>query len=181
MVGGACRVLSLVAVLIVIIVICDGKMAKSRFTNIMCKSYNKTFGEFETCRLNVLGRGVIGVQLHLKLYIVPINTVSSNLSVLRRYNGFKPFMYNTTLDFCKFAKQSKKLSFEKLVLDAIATKSNLNHTCPYTHDIIVNNLVFNDNFLQSLPLPQGEYKIQMLFGSDNIWRVQVDIVILREE
>ncbi|XP_051861207.1 uncharacterized protein LOC117570380, partial [Drosophila albomicans] len=86
-----------------------------------------------------------------------------------------------TLDFCKFAKQSKKLSFEKLVFDAIATKSNLNHTCPYTHDIIVNNLVFNDNFLQSLPLPQGEYMIQMLFGSDNIWRVQVDIVILIEE
>ncbi|KAH8370586.1 hypothetical protein KR093_004265 [Drosophila rubida] len=156
-------------------------MSKSRFTNIVCESFNKTFGEFKTCRLNVLGRGVIGVQLHLKLFIVPIHTVSSNLGVMRRYNGFRPFMYNTTIDFCKFAKQSKKMSLEKLVFDAIATRSNLNHTCPYTHDIIVDNLVFHDRFLQTLPLPQGEYKIQMLFGSENIWRVQVDIFILREE
>jgi len=41
-------------------------------------------------------------------------------------------MTNTTLDFCKFmAKTKAKLSFEKIFFDAMATKSNVNHSCPF--------------------------------------------------
>ncbi|KAH8396621.1 hypothetical protein KR215_001569, partial [Drosophila sulfurigaster] len=201
---GARRYLMLLAVLVAILVLSDGKKSKSRFSNIKCETFNKTFAEFETCKLKLLGRGIIGTQVHLKLYILPIDTVSANLSIWRRYNSFQPFLHNSTIDFCKFVKQTKKLSFERLVLDAISSRSNLNHSCPYTvrllnfiivtyiifylclhlkfqHDIIVDNLVFSDTFLQTLPLPQGEYKIQMLFGTENIWRIRVDIFILRDE
>ncbi|XP_062127645.1 uncharacterized protein LOC133840008 [Drosophila sulfurigaster albostrigata] len=178
---GARRYLMLLGVLVAILVLSDGKKSKSRFSNIKCETFNKTFAEFETCKLKLLGRGIIGTQVHLKLYILPIDTVSANLSIWRRYNSFQPFLHNSTIDFCKFVKQTKKLSFERLVLDAISSRSNLNHSCPYTHDIIVDNLVFSDTFLQTLPLPQGEYKIQMLFGTENIWRIRVDIFILRDE
>ncbi|XP_034477233.1 uncharacterized protein LOC117783797 [Drosophila innubila] len=171
----------LVLLIIVLLAIGNGKKSGSRFTNLKCESYNISFAKFETCKLNVLGRGVIGSNIHLNLFQVPIHSVSINWSFWRRYSGYKPFLYNSTLDFCKFVKQPKKKSFEKLVLDAITSRSNLNHTCPYDHDIIVDNLVFNDKFLQTLPLPQGDYKIQLRFASDNIWRLQVDIFLLRDE
>ncbi|KAH8371630.1 hypothetical protein KR093_008327, partial [Drosophila rubida] len=175
------RYFIVLAVFAILLTMGDSKKSSSRFTNIKCETYNKTFGDFQTCKLKLLGRGVIGAQVHLKLYILPIDSVSANLSFWRRYNTFQPFMYNSTIDFCKFAKRSKKPSFERLVFDAISSRSNLNHTCPYTHDIIVDNLVFTDTFLQTLPLPQGEYKIKMLFGTENIWRVRVDIFISRDE
>ncbi|KAH8261686.1 hypothetical protein KR044_013457 [Drosophila immigrans] len=171
----------LLAIFAIFVVNGDGKKSTSRFTNIKCETFNKTFAEFTTCKLKLLGRGVIGTQVHLKLHVLPIDSVSINLSFWRRYNSFQPFLHNSSIDFCKFVKQSKKLSFERLVLDAISSRSNLNHSCPYAHDIIVDNLVFSDTFLQRLPLPAGEYKIQMLFGTENIWRIQVDIFILRDE
>lgn len=50
----------------------------------------------------------------------------------RKYNGFRPFMFNRTFDFCEFMlRKTNNLSFEKIILDIAFDKSNLNHTCPY--------------------------------------------------
>ncbi|KAH8307725.1 hypothetical protein KR044_011317, partial [Drosophila immigrans] len=193
------RFLSLTAVFVTILLIADGKMSKSRFTNIKCESFNKTFADFETCRLNVLGRGVIGVQAHLKVFILPVETVSINWSMWRRYSGYKPFLYNASCDFCQLLAHPYSISFQSLVLNAIKTKANLNHNCPirvsilfvhmstgqimykFQHDIIVSNLIFNNDFLQTLPLPQGDYKVQLRFGTRKIWKFQVEAFLLFEE
>lgn len=45
----------------------------------------------------------------------------------------------------------------------------------------MENLVFTDAFLKTLPLPQGDYKIELKFASDGIWQLRVDIFIQRYE
>lgn len=55
-----------------------------------------------------------------------------NLSLWRKYSGFRPFMFNSTMDFCNFmAKKNAKMSFESIFFDALRQGSNVNHSCPY--------------------------------------------------
>nr|XP_017105775.2 uncharacterized protein LOC108131415 [Drosophila bipectinata] len=159
----------------------EGRQSKSRFTNIQCISYNDSYCLIEKCKLNLLGRGRVGAQFYLKMLILPADNVWINWSIFRRYNGYQPFLYNISTDFCQLMKNVNKLSFESLVINAIMTKSNLNHTCPYNHDIILDNLEFSDDFLKKLPLPQGDYKIQLRFATYRVWRVQVTIFFVRDE
>ncbi|KAH8234124.1 hypothetical protein KR038_002166 [Drosophila bunnanda] len=159
----------------------DGRGSKSRFTNMECISYNESFAVFTKCKLNLLGRGRTGAQMYLKLFQLPVKNCWINWSIYRRYNGFRPFLYNVSTNFCQLLENSNVLSFQGLVINAIMTRSNLNHTCPYTHDIILDNLEFKDDFLKNLPLPQGNYKVELRFATDKIWRVQVSVFFEREE
>jgi len=55
-----------------------------------------------------------------------------NLSLFRKFNGFRPFMFNTTYDFCKFmAKNKMEISFKRVIANIFIEHSNVNHTCPY--------------------------------------------------
>ncbi|KAH8401810.1 hypothetical protein KR009_008045 [Drosophila setifemur] len=155
--------------------------SKSRFTNIQCQSYNDTYCVFTKCKLNLIGRGRIAANMYLKLLKVPIDNVWINWGIYRRYNGYHPFMYNISTDFCEMMKDSNRLSFAGLIIGAIKTRSNLNHTCPYDHDIILDNLEYTDDFLKSLPLPQGEYKIQLRFATYKVWRVQVNVFFVKDD
>ncbi|EDW61811.1 uncharacterized protein [Drosophila virilis] len=158
-----------------------GRKSKSRFTNLKCESYDRSFSIFKKCKLNVLGRGVVAVDININLLKLPIYNVHINWSIWRRYNTYQPFLHNASCDFCHLLSHPNKIAFESLVLKAIQTRANINHTCPYNHDVIVDNLVFTDAFLQSLPLPQGDYKIQLRFATDKTWRLMVEVFILRDE
>ncbi|EDW09288.2 uncharacterized protein Dmoj_GI20431 [Drosophila mojavensis] len=190
---------------------CKPWKSKSRLTNLKCTSYDESFAKFEKCKLNVLGRGIIAGEIYISLLKLPINNVHVsfqikimfriclraflykdmaeikisriiNWSIWRRYNTYQPFLHNSSCNLCELIKNlEKKITFESLVLKAIQSHSNLNHTCPYNHDIIVDNLVFTDEMLQSLPLPQGEYKIQLRFMVAKKWKLMVEAFILRDE
>ncbi|XP_032585391.2 uncharacterized protein LOC6579457 [Drosophila mojavensis] len=161
---------------------CKPWKSKSRLTNLKCTSYDESFAKFEKCKLNVLGRGIIAGEIYISLLKLPINNVHINWSIWRRYNTYQPFLHNSSCNLCELLKNlEKKITFESLVLKAIQSHSNLNHTCPYNHDIIVDNLVFTDEMLQSLPLPQGEYKIQLRFMVAKKWKLMVEAFILRDE
>ncbi|XP_023179593.2 uncharacterized protein LOC111605350 [Drosophila hydei] len=171
----------LIAVLSLVLASVDCRKSKSRFTNVKCTSYDESFSKFRKCKLNVLGRGIIAADVFISLFKLPINNVHINWSIWRRYNTYQPFLHNISCNLCNLFTNMKKIAFESLVLKAIQSSSNLNHTCPYNHDIIVDNLVFTDEMLQSLPLPQGDYKIQLRFMNDKKWRLMVEVFILRDE
>ncbi|XP_023179640.2 uncharacterized protein LOC111605384 [Drosophila hydei] len=157
------------------------KKSRSRFTNLKCNSSDPEFARFDKCKLNVIGRGIVAVDILIVMLKVPIDNVFINWSIWRRYNSFQPFLYNASCDFCQLLARPHRIAFESLVLAAIQTRSNVNHTCPYNHNVIVDNLVFNDAFLKTLPLPQGEYKIQLRFATNKVWKLTVEVFILREE
>ncbi|KAH8406786.1 hypothetical protein KR222_002587, partial [Zaprionus bogoriensis] len=78
-------------------------------------------------------------------------------------------------------RNNTNLSFEKIIYDILKEGSNINHTCPYDNDVILKNLVFKEEYLRVLPLPTGEYKIQIIIGTDNTWVTNVKMFIYRKE
>ncbi|EDW69628.2 uncharacterized protein Dvir_GJ12014 [Drosophila virilis] len=148
----------------------------TRFTNIECKMLVPAYATYQQCDLKILGRGVVGLNVHAKLNQGPFNNAKVNLSFWRKYSGYRPYIFNTTFDFCKFMeKTSRKLSFEKIFLDALIENSNINHTCPYKDALIVNNLVFKSEFVRFLPLPTGQYKIQLMAATNKEWKTVVSL------
>lgn len=140
--------------LTLLLLVIEGHAAgRSRFTNIQCDILDIGYITYPKCHLKMLGRGVVGLNIHLKLLQPPVTTVKVikcifiwvykfikfihfqlqiNLSLWRKFNGFRPFMFNKTFDYCRFAaKKNPKLSFESIVFSAITEKSNANHSCPY--------------------------------------------------
>ncbi|XP_067648096.1 uncharacterized protein [Eurosta solidaginis] len=145
----------------------------TKLTNIECKSLDKSFSDFKTCRLHVPKRGVIALDVHVELLQVPVNNVTVNLSFWKKVNGFRPFLYNITTDFCGFMAKKKRFPFLKIFWEILKNKSNANHTCPYVHDIIVKNLVLSDQMFNRLPAPPGEYMFKLIVGAYNEWKAEV--------
>ncbi|KAH8372045.1 hypothetical protein KR093_009820 [Drosophila rubida] len=168
----------------------------SRFTNIRCEVIEPTFVAFDQCELKMLGRGIVGLNLRAQLLKDSFTKAKVNLCLYRKFSGYRPFIFNVTFDFCKLvAKSNDNLSFQKIYFDAVASKSNLNHSCPFEvcckneesiaslsfpfqREIIVQNFVFKDEFLKYLPLPTGEYQVQLTAGVDNEWKGKVSVHIL---
>nr|XP_016935418.2 uncharacterized protein LOC108013925 [Drosophila suzukii] len=159
---------------IIIWFLCDSE-ALFKFTNIKCICYEKSFCELKRCELKVLGRGVVGLFLHAQANQLPINTSSCVLTLFRRFNGYKPFLYNVTVDICSFLKNRKRHPFFNLVYDGIRNFSNINHTCPFNHDIIVHRMVLNDNMMVKVPVPNGFYKLKFNMKTDGVWRGEVEV------
>ncbi|XP_017864618.1 PREDICTED: uncharacterized protein LOC108614911 [Drosophila arizonae] len=137
------------SIAIVLLMLASVNSRRSRFTNLKCSSFDPEFAKFEKCKLKVIGRGVVSANVFILMLKLPIDNIFINWSGWRRYNSFQPFLYNSTCDFCNLLAARNKVSFEYMVLAAIQSRSNVNHTCPYNHNIIVDNLVFDDGFLKT--------------------------------
>ncbi|XP_075167906.1 uncharacterized protein LOC142240072 [Haematobia irritans] len=148
-----------------------------RFTNLKCVEFHPDFATFSICRLNMVQRGVVALNIHVKLLQVPVNNVSINLSLWKKVNGYRPFLYNMTVDFCKFQRNRSRSPFLKIFFDLLLKDSNINHTCPFDHDIIVKKLVLNEDMFKLLPLPNGEYMFQLKVGAYNDWKADVKAYI----
>ncbi|XP_011186733.1 uncharacterized protein LOC105214790 [Zeugodacus cucurbitae] len=148
-----------------------------KFTNVKCVTYDKPFADFRQCNLKALSRNTVAFSLHVQLFQVPVNNVSVNLDVYKKANGYRPFMYNITTDFCSFLKNKKRLPFAKLLMDTIEIYSNINHTCPFNHDIIVKDLVLKTEQMQLLPVPMGDYLLRLSIAAYNDYKATVKIYI----
>ncbi|XP_019892852.2 uncharacterized protein LOC109612856 isoform X1 [Musca domestica] len=148
-----------------------------RFTNIKCAAFHPDFATFQQCQLKVIARGVIGLNVHVKLWQLPVNNISVNLALFKKFSGYKPFLYNITVDLCKYLKNPRKHPFLDLFHRVIVNDSNINHTCPYNHDIIVKNVLLNENNFKYLPLPRGEYRFDLKVAAYNDWKADVKAFI----
>ncbi|XP_075150329.1 uncharacterized protein LOC142224444 [Haematobia irritans] len=151
--------------------------ASVRFTNLKCEQYHPEFAKFLTCRLKVMRRGLISLNVDLKLFQVPVTNTTVNLSLHKKVSGYRLFLYNTTFDFCKFMLNRKQEPFAKLFFDVLEKDSNINYTCPYSHNIIVDNMTVDENIFKYLPLPAGGYMFQLKFAAYNDWKTDVKAYI----
>ncbi|KAH8364240.1 hypothetical protein KR084_004746, partial [Drosophila pseudotakahashii] len=146
-----------------------------KVTNIKCKCYDKAFCDFPQCELKVLGRGKIGIFVYTKIHQLPIKKVLVNFSLFRKFSGYRPFMYNVTVDFCDYMRNKKR----GIGHDAITNFTNVNHSCPYNHDLVVTKMVLSDTMLEKTPFPTGSYMFQLIAGNpkwQGIAQVMTDIV-----
>ncbi|XP_019892855.1 uncharacterized protein LOC109612857 [Musca domestica] len=147
--------------------------ADLRFTNLQCDAFHPEFAKFLKCRLKVVKRGVISLNIDVELYQVPVNNITVNLSLHKKSTTFRPFLYNETIDFCKFMASKKHGSLSKFFFNALKKQSNINHSCPYEDNIIVDNLILYEDTFRYFPLPQGEYMIQTKVAAYNDWKADV--------
>ncbi|XP_016951390.1 uncharacterized protein LOC108025419 [Drosophila biarmipes] len=135
------------------------------FTNVKCTSWDKKFADFEYCHLKSVNRSFKYLSLKVNLHKVPITKIKVNFALLKRYSGYKPFLYNITFDACKLLKHPKSNPIAGFFHGLFKKHSNMNHSCPYDHDLLVDKLptsFLNKQITGALNFPLGEY----LFHSD---------------
>ncbi|XP_013110300.2 uncharacterized protein LOC106089079 [Stomoxys calcitrans] len=117
------------------------------------------------------------MHLHVQLHEVPINNITLNVQFFQKGNGYRPFLYNNTMDLCEFFKHPKRFMFWKILYDCFRPYSNVNHTCPYDHDIIIENLILNTEMMTLIPFPENDYMIQLQFAAYDVYRAKVKVYL----
>jgi len=100
-----------------------------KLTNAVCESYNKTWLEFHLCRLKAVNRDKVYLNLNVTLHY-SVNDVFIKGQLMKRANGYKPWLYSVTFNGCEFIRRRNN-PLIKLVWELFKEYSTLNHTCPY--------------------------------------------------
>ncbi|XP_017058110.1 uncharacterized protein LOC108099249 [Drosophila ficusphila] len=152
--------------------------AHVEFTNFKCKVLDHEFCNFEYCAIKAVNRSYKYLTAKVNLYKVPITRVKIGLGLYKRFNGYKPFLYNLTVDACKFFKNPKSNPVFLYVYEFFKEISNVNHTCPYNHDLVLDKLsteTVNYRMTKILSFPKGEYMLEMHWIAYDITRAVVKI------
>ncbi|KAH8243331.1 hypothetical protein KR032_006627, partial [Drosophila birchii] len=151
---------------------------KVEFTNIKCTSLDLNFSSFDYCHIKAVNRSFKYISLKVKLHKLPISKIKVNIAVLKRFNGYRPFLYNVTVDACKFLRNPKSNPVFLYLYSLFKTYSNMNHTCPYNHDLVVEKLstpFINNQVTAVLPVPEGDYIFETNWFAENIQRAIVRV------
>ncbi|XP_050335808.1 uncharacterized protein LOC126766860 [Bactrocera neohumeralis] len=102
-----------------------------------------------------------------------IDNITVKAELFRKTNGYTPFIYKFTMDFCELKRNPQRQPVMTIFFKYLEQNSNLNHTCPYDHDIILKNFVMPEEVLMLLPYPKGDYMVQLGFAAYNEWVLTV--------
>ncbi|KAH8306095.1 hypothetical protein KR018_001261, partial [Drosophila ironensis] len=151
---------------------------KLEFSNIKCESEDLEFLEFEYCHLKSINRTYKYLSVKAQLHQIPVTKTKVTFVLMKRLNGYKPFLYNVTIDGCKFLKNPKANPIAKFLYDFFRENSNMNHCCPYNHDIILDRLPtthLNHQLTNVLPFPSGDYLFHTRWYAYDKIRAIVDV------
>ncbi|KAH8353683.1 hypothetical protein KR084_012664 [Drosophila pseudotakahashii] len=153
-------------------------VSKVEFTNIKCTTFDPEFASFDYCFLKSVNRTYKYLSLKVKLLKTPVTKVKVNVAVLRKYNGYKPSLYNVTVDACKFLKNPKSNPVGAYIHNLFKSYSNMNDTCPFDHDLIVEKVsidFINAQATNVLPVPHGDYMFHSNWFAYDIKRATVNV------
>ncbi|KAH8372545.1 hypothetical protein KR200_006706, partial [Drosophila serrata] len=148
------------------------------FTNLKCTTLNESYCSFDYCILKSMNRTFKYGSLKVKLHQGPIHKIKINFALYKRLNGYHPFLYNVTVDGCKFIKNKKGSPVAAFIYNLFGPFSNINHSCPYDKDIIVDRAPvshINEQLTKVLPFPPGDYGFFSIWYSYGIKRATVDV------
>ncbi|XP_070073105.1 uncharacterized protein [Drosophila takahashii] len=154
--------------------------SRAEFTNFKCKSVDKDFADFEYCTLKAINRTYKYVSTKVKLFKVPVTKVKVNFGLYKRFNGYRPFLYNITVDACNFLRNQKGNPITSYFYDFFKDISNMNHTCPFTHDLVMEKLsteIVNHRLTNILSFPEGDYMMEMHWIAYDITRAVVKLYV----
>ncbi|KAH8263365.1 hypothetical protein KR044_007795, partial [Drosophila immigrans] len=125
-----------------------------KLTNAVCESYNESWIVINQCRLRAISRTKVVFNFNGTI-LYPSSDIFIDIQMFKRASGYKPWLFKTTLDGCQFIKK-KNNPFVRLVYNLFKDYTNINHTCPYVGDQILDGFYLRPELL-SLPLPTGDY------------------------
>ncbi|KRF98625.1 uncharacterized protein Dwil_GK27238 [Drosophila willistoni] len=136
--------------------------SRIELTNLKCIPRDEKFILFEYCRIKSVNRTYKYFSVHAKLLQGPVSNITVNVATYKRYNGYKPSLYNFTFDACKFLASKNKNILYNYFYGFVSQHSNMNHTCPFDHDLIVDKVTIgflNHQATAVLPIPKGDYAV----------------------
>ncbi|EDV49752.2 uncharacterized protein Dere_GG17353 [Drosophila erecta] len=131
--------------------------SKFEFTNLQCTSTDKTFADFEFCYIRSANRSYKYITLKVNLFKTPVTKVKFNMILYKRFSGYRPFMFNITVDACRFLKNPDSNPVHDLFVDKIPT------------DFV------NHRVTKILPFPEGDYQLETHWMAYEIDRAVVKI------
>lgn len=121
------RLLSIYIIYTLPLILCYGY---TRFTNINCECWHNLC-TMSVCNLKVLGRGIVGANVHVTNPSPAMKAIKVNLSLWRKHNGYHPFLFNVTVDFCHFMRHPNPSNVFYYWYRGFKSFANYNHSCPY--------------------------------------------------
>ncbi|XP_062122891.1 uncharacterized protein LOC133836424 [Drosophila sulfurigaster albostrigata] len=135
---------------------------KFKMTNLGCESFNKSWVVYTECRLRAISRNKTTMTAFV-MVSEPAYNIFVRARVLRKANGYKPWIIDYTIDACKFMR-NRHHPFAKIIWKLIRDVSTINHSCPYNG---LNGLKdFYDVSTMPLILPSGEYLLNLTWIFD---------------
>ncbi|KAH8302582.1 hypothetical protein KR044_008401, partial [Drosophila immigrans] len=154
-----------------------------KFTNAVCESFNKSWAVVNTCRLRAISRNMTILNINVTLLHAASN-VLIDVQMFKRANGYKPWLFKFTVDVCRFVSKSYNPA-AKLFFSVFKEYTNMNHTCPYICNSILNIMFFQGDQLVTglylrpelvrLPLPSGDYLISLIWMLNNKQQLMVNV------
>ncbi|XP_043068601.1 uncharacterized protein dls [Drosophila bipectinata] len=152
-------------------------MSHVTFTNLKCHSYNVKYSIFPTCQIKAVNRSHKYLNINVKLFKLPINDVWLKVKFMRFDNGYKPVFFDLSYDACKFLKDNNN-PLARLFYNTFRNSSNMNHSCPYNHDILVDKLWTGNlekGFATYVPIRNGDFAIFTEWITNKVPRSSVKI------
>ncbi|XP_017002782.2 uncharacterized protein [Drosophila takahashii] len=169
-------------VLIVVILCVIAEIAsRVEFSNIKCTSHDLEFVAYEACYLKSVNRTYKYATVKSRLLKLPITNAIINIALFQRLNGYKPFLYNVSVDACRFLKTKRSNPVITYLLNLFVRHSNLlNTTCPYKPYINVEKLTasfLNNQMTNVLQFPEGDYLFESKWFNNKTHRSTVNVYV----
>ncbi|XP_034102100.1 uncharacterized protein LOC117566664 [Drosophila albomicans] len=134
-----------------------------KFTNVICQSYNESWFVIHKCRLKAVNRTVNTMNVNSTV-LHPANHIGIQVQMLKKANGYKPWLFNFHLDVCRFVKTQYN-PFAKMVFNLFKEFTNFNHSCPYMGPQIIDGFYLRWTFLPHT-IPSGDYLLSLIWFFD---------------
>ncbi|KAH8339613.1 hypothetical protein KR067_004721, partial [Drosophila pandora] len=146
-----------------------------KFKSLYCTLYDKDYGEFTICKLKAISRTVNSITMHYKQISV-VDKVMIRVEILKRANGWRPFLYDISVDMCDFlVKRNNPIL--NIAFSLLKPYLNTNYSCP----LKVNATIFCDKlewdldqFRVRFPIETGEYGLRMSFYYHNVLKLSIN-------
>ncbi|XP_059224227.1 uncharacterized protein LOC131997357 [Stomoxys calcitrans] len=152
-----------------------------KFTNLKCQVADADFCRFETCKLSVVGRGIVSLNIRVQLFKTPVTNTSVHFLLYRKDNGRRKLLFNVHQDVCAYFLKPNRFSLAHAFFNFFAANSNINHSCPYDDDIIVKDLILDEDKVRLVPLPEGEFILAIQVFAYNKLRASVETFFYRKD
>uniref|UniRef100_A0A1I8NWB5 MD-2-related lipid-recognition domain-containing protein n=1 Tax=Stomoxys calcitrans TaxID=35570 RepID=A0A1I8NWB5_STOCA len=136
----------------------------------VCIALDPDFCKFELCELKPNEENIPAFSMILRLLQLPL----ANVIVTTEIYYQTSLLTNRTIDGCTFLKNRRRNPSFVLIYNLIEKNSNVNHTCPFNHDLRVYDIA-PKKF--AMPLPTGKYIIKSGYTVSDKKRFQFDFTM----
>ncbi|XP_017038081.1 uncharacterized protein [Drosophila kikkawai] len=152
-----------------------------KFNALVCDLRAPEFGIIKQCNIKAIDRkhNMINIEAILNKTISEFSI--RFIMVKRESGGWHPFMYDMTVDICKFFRNPRKFFIPNLIYSFMKSFTNVNHSCPYKAgaDLSLLHWTPDENgVIAKFPVDHGQYGLQTTWYVNKISALQINGSVL---